>query len=132
LPVNSNISLSFPSIVNKSIATEESLFVIADLLPPNSQSIVLNLNIITTEIDLLLVGIFKYIPLLLGLLVLSIQSIPFDKIIRRERIFAIVFFIFYPTGRADFNTTRQRKVDLNDYACYIIYYYDRRFGRYFY
>jgi hypothetical protein len=106
LPVNSNISLSFPSIVNKSIATEESLFVIADLLPPNSQSIVLNLNIITTEIDLLLVGIFKYIPLLLGLLVLSIQSIPFDKIIRRERIFAIVFFIFYPTGCADFNTTR--------------------------
>jgi hypothetical protein len=88
---------------------------------------VLNLNIIITEIDLLLAGISRYIPLFPGLLVLSIRLIPFDKAIRRERIFAIVFFIFYFTSRADFNTARQKKIDLNDYACYIIYYYNRRF-----
>jgi hypothetical protein len=130
LLVNNNISLSFPSIVDELIAVKESLFTTADLPPPNSQSIVLNLNIITTEIDLLLVDISRYISLLPGLLVLSIRSTPLDKITRQKRIFAIVFFTLYPTGRADFNTTWQKKIDLNDYACYMICYYNRRFGQY--
>jgi hypothetical protein len=104
LPINSNISLSFPSIIDELIAAEKSLFVIVDLLPPNSQSIVLNLNIITTEIDLLLVDISRYISLPPGLLVLLIRSTPLDKTTRREKIFVIAFPTFYPTGRADFNT----------------------------
>jgi hypothetical protein len=106
LPINSNISLLFPSIIDKSIAAEESLLIITNLPLPNFQSIVLNLNIITTEIDLLLVNISRYILLPPGLLVLSIRSTPLDKITRRERIFAIVFLIFYPTSRVDFNTAR--------------------------
>jgi hypothetical protein len=105
LPINNNISLLFPSIVNKSIAAKESLFVTVNLSLPNSQSIVLNLNIITTEIDLFLVGISKHILLFPGLLALLIRSIPLDKITRQERIFAIVFLTFYPTSHADFNTT---------------------------
>jgi hypothetical protein len=63
-----------------------------------------NLNIITTEIDLFLVGISRYTPLFPGLLVLLIRLTPLDKTIRRERIFVIVFFIFYPTSRVNFNT----------------------------
>jgi hypothetical protein len=115
-------------IVNKLITAKESLFIITDLPLLNSQSIVLNLNIITTEIDLFLAGISKYIFLFPSLLVLLIRLIPLDKTIRRERIFAIVFFIFYPISRVDFNTARQKKIDLNDYTRYIIYYYDKKFG----
>jgi hypothetical protein len=117
-------------IVNKSIATKKSLLITTDLPLPNSQSIVLNLNIITTEINLLLADISRYVLLPPGLLVLSIRSTSLNKITRRERIFAIVFFIFYPTSYINFNTARQKKIDLNDYTCYIIYYYDRRFRRY--
>jgi hypothetical protein len=94
--------------------------------------IVPNLNIIITEIDLFLAGISRYIPLPPGLPVLLIRSTPLDKTTRRETIFAIAFLTFYPTGRADFNTARQRKINLNDYTYYIIYYYDRRFGQYSY
>jgi hypothetical protein len=71
LPINSDISLSFPLIINKSIVAEESL-VIANLLPLNSQSIVPNLNVAITEVDLLLAGISRRAPLPPGLLALSI------------------------------------------------------------
>ena len=41
----------------------------------------------------------------------------------------MAFPTLYPTGRADFNTARQRKVDLNDYARHMMCYHDGRFGR---
>ena len=41
----------------------------------------------------------------------------------------MAFPTLYPTGRADFNTARERKVDLNDYARYMMCYHDGRFGR---
>jgi hypothetical protein len=115
LLINSNISLLFPSIIDESIITKEPL-VTVDLPPPNSKSIILNLNITTTKINLLLAGISGCIPLPPVLLVLSIQLIPLDKAAGREKIFTIAFFMFYPIGRVDFNAARQRKIDLNNYT----------------
>jgi hypothetical protein len=41
----------------------------------------------------------------------------------------MAFPTLYPTGRADFNSARERKVDLNDYARHMMRYHDGRFGR---
>jgi uncharacterized membrane protein len=89
---------------------------ITDLLFLNSQSIVLNLNIIITEIDLIVQEITSRYLLFPSLLVLLIRNIPIDKISGKNYIFAIVFLILYLTSRADFNTPRLHKVDLNHYV----------------
>jgi hypothetical protein len=88
---------------------------ITNLLFLNLQSIVLNLNIIITEIDLIVQEITSRYFLFPSLLILLIRNTPIDKISRKDYIFAIVFFILYLTGRADFNTPRLYKVDLNYY-----------------
>jgi hypothetical protein len=124
--------LSFPLIIDESIVIADALVIdlaIADLPLLNSQSIVPNLNVAITEADLLLASISRRAPMPNGLLALLIQSTPLDKAARRERIFAIAFLTLYPIGRADFNTARERKVDLNDYACHLMCYYNRRFRR---
>jgi hypothetical protein len=90
-------------IVDELIVVEKSLVITADLPSLNSQLIVPNLNVITTKVDLLLAGISRRAPLPLGLPMLSIRSTSFDKTVRRERIFAIVFPILYLIGHADFN-----------------------------
>ena len=41
----------------------------------------------------------------------------------------MAFPTLHPTGRADFNTSRSRKVDLNDYARHLMCFHDGRFGR---
>ena len=46
----------------------------------------------------------------------SIRSTPIDEAVGKDRIFAMAFPTLYPTGLADFNAPRLRKVDLNDYA----------------
>jgi hypothetical protein len=129
LPINGDISSSFPSIVDESIAAEESSVVTADLPPSNSQSMVPNLNVTTIEVDLLLADISGRALLPPGLPAPSIRSTPLDKAAGRERIFAMAFPTLYPTGRADFNAARLRKVDLNDYARHMMCYHDGRFGR---
>ena len=63
-----------------------------------------NLNVSTTEADILIASISRRAPLPPSLLALSIRSTPLDKAVGRERIFAIAFLTLYPTGRADFNT----------------------------
>jgi ATP-dependent DNA helicase PIF1 len=128
LPIDSDISSSFPSIIDESIAVADAS-VTTDLPPPNSQSMVLNLNVTTTEADTLLASISGRPPLSPGLPAPSIQSTPIDEAAGRERIFAIAFPTLYPSGRADFNSARERKVDLNDYAQHFMCYHDRRFGR---
>ena len=100
----------------------------AELPPPNSQSIVPNLNITTIEADLILDELAGR-NLSHGLLAPSIRSTPIDEAARKDRIFAMAFLTLYPTGRADFNASRLQKVDLNDYAQYMICFSDRRFGR---
>jgi hypothetical protein len=60
LPVDDDISSSFPSIVDESIVEEPPVIdppVTTDLPPPNTQSMVPNLNVRTTEADLLLASI---------------------------------------------------------------------------
>ena len=68
-------------------------------------------------------------PLPPGLPAPSIRSTPLNKAGGNERIFTMAFPTLYPTGRADFNTAWQRKVNLNDYARYIMCYHDGRFRR---
>jgi ATP-dependent DNA helicase PIF1 len=75
-----------------------------------------NLNITTTEVDLILAKIYGRNLTPPGLPVPSIRQTPINKASRRDRIFAIAFPTLYPTGQANFNTLRIRKVDLNDYA----------------
>jgi hypothetical protein len=99
----------------------------AELLSPNSQSIVLNLNITATEVDLILNEISGWNPISPGLPASSICSTSIDETARKDRIFAIAFPTLYPTGLADFNTSRLQKVDLNDYAQHLMCFSDRRF-----
>ena len=77
---------------------------------------VLNLNITTTEVDLILAKIYGRNPTPPGLLVPSIRQTLIDEASRRDRIFTMAFLTLYPTGQADFNAPRVQKVNLNDYA----------------
>ena len=132
LPIDGDISLSFPSIIDESIVVLDAPVtdppVTADLPPPTSQSMVPNLNVSTTEADILMASISGRAPLPPGLPAPSIRSTPLDEAAGRERLFAMAFPTLYPTGRADFNTARERKVDLNDYARHMMCYHDGRFG----
>jgi ATP-dependent DNA helicase PIF1 len=132
LPTDDDISSSFPSIVDESTNNEPPVTdppVTANLPPLNSQSMVPNLNVNTTEADILMASISGRAPLPPGLPAPSIRSTPLDEAAGRERIFAMAFPTLYPTGRADFNSARERKVDLNDYARHMMCYHDGRFGR---
>jgi hypothetical protein len=131
LPADDDISSSFLSIVDESIAegTQVTGFpVAADFPPPNSQSMVPNLNVSTTEADILMASLSGRAPLPLGLPAPSIRSTPLDEAVGRERIFAMAFPTLYPTGRADFNSARERKVGFSDYIRHLIRYWDGRFG----
>jgi hypothetical protein len=86
-----------------------------------------NLNITTTEVNLILSELTGCNSLPHGLLVLSIRFTLIDEAARKDRIFVIAFPTLYPTGRADFNAPRIRKVDLNNYACHLMCFTDRRF-----
>ncbi|KIX07226.1 uncharacterized protein Z518_01879 [Rhinocladiella mackenziei CBS 650.93] len=55
----------------------------------------------------------------------SIRQTPIDEASGQDRIFTMAF----PTGQADFNTPRMRKVDLNDYARHLMCFHDGGFGR---
>jgi hypothetical protein len=89
-----------------------------------------NLDITTTERDLIVQEITgrKLPPP--SLPAPSIRMTPIDEAFGKDRIFAMAFPILHPTGRADFNTPRLCKVDLNDYARHLMCFYDRRFGQY--
>jgi ATP-dependent DNA helicase PIF1 len=75
-----------------------------------------NLNITTTEVDLILAKICGRNLTPPGLPVPSIRQTPIDEASGRDRIFAMAFPTLYPTGQADFNAPRVQKVNLNDYA----------------
>ena len=78
----------------------------AKLLPLNSQSMVLNLNITTTEVDLILNEISGRNPIPPSLSAPSICSTPINEAAGKDRIFAIAFLTLYLTNQADFNTPR--------------------------
>ena len=135
LLVDRDISLSFTAIIDyedplvQPTSDEYIDQPVSAEPPPNSQSIVPNLNITTTEVDLILNEISGQIPIPPGLPAPSIRQTPIDKAAGKDRIFAIAFPTLYPTGLADFNAPRLRKVDLNDYAQHLICFSDGRFGR---
>jgi hypothetical protein len=140
LPVDGDVSSSFTAIVDyedppvpDQPASGEPILqdqpVSAELPPPNSQSMVPNLNITTTEADLILNEISGRNPIPPGLPAPSIRQTPIDEASGKDRIFAMAFPTLYPTGRADFNASRLRKVDLNDYARHLMCFRDGRFGR---
>jgi hypothetical protein len=87
-----------------------------------------NLNITTTEVDLILNELAgRNSPHKLS--APSIRSTPIDEAAGKDRIFAMAFPTLYPTGLADFNAPRLRKVDLNDYAQHLMCFSNGRFGR---
>ena len=74
-----------------------------------------NLDVTTTEADLIMQGLAgRDLPP--GLPAPSIRHTPIDEASGRDLIFTLAFPTLYPTGRADFNTSRVRKVALNNYA----------------
>jgi hypothetical protein len=99
------------------------------LLPPNTQSIVPNLDIAATEVELILERISGRDSVIPDIPVLSVRQTPIDKVSGKDRIFAIAFPTLYPTGRAEFNTPRLQKVDLYNYIQYLLYFIDQRFAR---
>jgi hypothetical protein len=128
LPVDDDISSSLASIIDNTLDID-TLPVSADLPPPNSQSMVLNLNVTTTEAELILGEISGRNRLPPELPAPSIRTTPIDEAAGKERIFAMAFPTLYPTGRADFNAPRLREVPLNKYAQHLIRFKDGRFGR---
>jgi hypothetical protein len=88
-----------------------------------------NLNITNTEIDLILQEVSSRKPLPPGLLAPLVHQTPLDKATGKERIFIMAFPTLYPTGAADYNAPRVRKVNLRAYAHHLIRYKDGRFGR---
>ena len=130
LPVDDDVSSSFTSILDRGPVQEgHDQPVSAELPPPNSQSMVPNLNITATEIDMIVQEITGRKPSPPNLPAPSIRMTPIDEASSKDRIFAMAFPTLYPTGQADFNTPRLRKVDLNDYAQHLMRFHDGRFGQ---
>jgi hypothetical protein len=134
LPLDEDISASFPSIVDDEqgedsqdpgpeLATEEAQ------QEPCARSMVPNLQDGSTEVDMILNGITGRVPVPSGLRLPSIRRTPIDEAAGRERIFAMAFPTLYPTGKADLNACRLRKVGIEDYARHMLCYRDGRFGR---
>src|SRR6195952_3364640 len=130
LPIDDDISSSFTSILDCNVAQEsQDQPVPAELPPPNSQSMVPNLNITTTETDIIMLEITGQKRTPSSLPAPSIRMTPIDEASGKDHIFAMAFPTLYPTGQADFNTPRLRKVDLNDYARHLMCFHDGRFGQ---
>jgi hypothetical protein len=111
LPVDDDVSSSFMSIIDSPLSEEARAQPIStENAPPDSQSMVPNLNITATEADLILQDIsgLRHVPP--GLPAPEVRSTPIDEAAGNERIFAMAFPTLYPTGMADFNTPRIRHV----------------------
>jgi hypothetical protein len=111
LPVDDDVSLSFLSVIHNPLDEEvQAPPVSFENAPPNSQSMVPNLNITATEIDLILQEISGPRRTPPGLPAPEVRSTPIDEAAGNERIFAMAFPTLYPTGMADFNAPRIRQV----------------------
>lgn len=131
LPVDGDVSSSIVTVVDD--AGEEPRQprhpVTDELPPPNTQSMIPNLNATETEADLILDELARCAPPPHGIPAPSVRSTPIDEAAGKDRIFAMAFPTLYPTGRADFNAPRIRKVDLQDYARHMMCFADGRFGQ---
>jgi hypothetical protein len=118
LPEDADISSSFPAIIDNTLPNEEGQTepVLDELEPPTTQSMVPNLDVTTTEVDLIIGELSGRNTLPPGLPAPSIRQTPIDEAAGNERVFAMAFPILYLTGMADFNALRIRKVSLSEYA----------------
>ena len=124
LPLTSRL---YPSQINPSLS-DDPPSVTDDPPPPNTQSMVPNLNVTTTEANLIMQQLAgQDTPP--GIPAPSIRHTPVDEASSKDHIFTLAFPTLYPTGRADFNMSRVRKVALNDYARHLLCYRDGRFSR---
>ena len=89
---------------------EEVQSISAENAPPNSQSMVPNLNVTETETDLILQEISGLRRIPPGLPAPEVRSTPIDEAAGNARIFAMAFPTLYPTGMADLNAPRIRQV----------------------
>jgi hypothetical protein len=116
LPLDEDVFSSFHAIIDSTSGDEAPsapIQPVTNELPPvNSQSVVPNLNITTTEVDLIRQEISGHQPIPQSIPAPSIRQTPIDEASGRERIFAMAFPTLYPTGRADFNAPRQRQVSV--------------------
>ena len=134
LPVDADVSSSFPAVIDDSVQAEApydpgSVIDEAEPAQPNTQSMVPNLDIVQTEADLILQGITGRPAPNLGVPAPSIRLTPIDEAAGKDRIFVMAFPTLYPTGRADYNAPRLRNVELDNYAQHLIRFHDGRFGR---
>jgi hypothetical protein len=117
LPVDDDVSSSFISVIAEPSDEEvQGPPVSVENAPPNSQSMVPNLNVTATEIDLILHEISGPRRTPPGLPAPEVRSTPIDEAAGNERIFAMAFPTLYPTGIADFNAPRIRQVRDLPYA----------------
>ena len=133
LPEDGDVSASVMSMVDVTLTADTQPPVPEspeDLPPPNTQATVPDTHATTTELEQMLNEIAglreaapDYIP------APSIRSTPIDEAAGKDRIFAMAFPTLYPTGRAEFNSPRQRTVTLKEYARHLLCYRDGRFGR---
>ena len=92
---------------------------------------VLNLNTNIIELDIVLNKLSgRNLPYIepYSLSLSTIWATPLDKVSRKERLFTIAFLTLYLYSIANFNYSRYRKVELIDYAYYLIRFHDRRFS----
>lgn len=133
LPVDGDVSGLIQTIIDDTDVPDDVPPITDDIAPPNSQSMVPDLNAELTEREIMLHGlttIHEAEDLLPhGLPAPSIRNTPLDEAAGTERLFAMAFPTLYPTGRADFNAPRVRKVGLKDYARHLLCFADGRFGK---
>jgi hypothetical protein len=102
LPVIDDLTEDIPDL--SELPTDPTAPVTDELPPPNTQSMVPNLNTITTEVDLIREQLADLPPEPRSVPAPSIRQTPLDEASDNERLFTIAFLTLYPTGAADFNS----------------------------
>lgn len=145
LPEDGDISPLLPVVVDQDATESEEAALAAgnipdpvdsDLPPPDALSMIPNLGLTETEVDLLMKELAGETPAEPQIQPVpdpaipapTIRSTPLDEAAASMRIFAMAFPTLYPTGCADFRSPRLRKVKLKEYARHLLYYKDSRFA----
>jgi ATP-dependent DNA helicase PIF1 len=133
LPVDADVSNLIQTVIDDTDVLTDVPAATDDISPPNSQSMVPDLNTDLTEREIILNGLTTtrepdgLFPD--GLPAPVIRNTPLDEAAGADRLFAMAFPTLYPTGKADFNEPRIRKVSLKEYARHLLCFTDGRFGR---
>ena len=99
--------------------------------PPAIETMVLDLNVTETKVELIRKAISRpqaLAPALALALAPSIRSTPIDEIGKSERLFAMAFPTLFPIGVADWHQGRIRSLDLQDWGQHMLKFHDGRFA----